>query len=81
MNKERLRKDVYEMVWAKLTQQLKMLIAIEEDPEDDKLDDIEALISVSKYYGTFSWVLSREGQVQYHSYIHTHPQNGVLHKV
>ena len=62
MNKERLRKDVYEMVWAKLTQQLKMLIAIEEDPEDDKLDDIEALISVSKYYGTFSWVLSREGQ-------------------
>ena len=62
MNKERLRKDVYEMVWAKLTQQLKMHIAIEEDPEDDKLDDIEALISVSKYYGTFSWVLSREGQ-------------------
>lgn len=62
MNKERLRKDVYEMVWEKLTQQLKMLIAIEEDPEDDKLDDIEALISVSKYYGTFSWVLSREGQ-------------------
>ena len=47
MNKERLRKDVYEMVWAKLTQQLKMHIAIEEDPEDDKLDDIEALISVS----------------------------------
>ena len=62
MNKEKLRKDVYEMVWAKLTQQLKMHIAIEEDPEDDKLDDIEALISVSKYYGTFSWVLSREGQ-------------------
>lgn len=40
MNKEKLRKDVYEMVWAKLTQQLKMHIAIEEDPEDDKLDDI-----------------------------------------
>lgn len=62
MNKETLRKDVYEIVWATLTQQLKTHIAINENPEDDKLDDIEALITVAKYYGTFSWILSREGQ-------------------
>ena len=60
MNRKQLRKDVYDIVWATLTQQLKTHICIEEDPEDDKLDDIELNIDIAKYCGTFSWILSRE---------------------
>lgn len=69
MNRKQLRKDVYDIVWATLTQQLKTHICIEEDPEDDKLDDIELNIDIAKYCGTFSWILSREGQkLQIHAH-------------
>ena len=62
MSKEKIREEVYEMVWAILAKKLKNHIRIEEDPDDDRLDDIDENVQYSKYYRTFSWRLWREGQ-------------------
>lgn len=62
MNIEDLRHEVFETIWSIFDLLLKQHIKINEDPEDDKLEDIGEQLEIGKYYGTFSWRLARDGQ-------------------
>lgn len=57
-----IRKQVYETIWEVITSQLKNHIAIRDDLDDDRLDDIDTNLEVAKYNGTISWCLWRDGQ-------------------
>lgn len=62
MEKNKIRKKLYDSIWSIVNKQFKQRITIRKDPEDDKYEDIDEHIDIGKYYGTISWRLWRNGQ-------------------